>query len=490
MLKWLENNAPIRQKVRIIILALLVISVVQFAVDQICDNFFFHQEGAQIIAQIAGVILQLAFTLIIGSYAIRIIAVPFERITSMTERVAEGYIDSSVPYGERTDCSGRLARSLYKFIDSSTKQIKAQEEAAALAKKNIEAQEIFSKESERIRHLQSKTIENICAGMSIVIKGDLTFRFEEPFQEKFEDFRQDFNKLINTYRTSISQIASGAIMIDSGLSEISTAAEDLAERTDRQAANIAQSAISVNSITERVRESARASAQAREAAIGTREEAKAAATVMHAARDAMDAISASSRRVEAIVGVMEEMAFQTNILALNAGVEAARAGEAGRGFDVVAKEIRSLAHNSARSAKEIKSLILQAGEQVSQGVKLVGDTDSVIGNITTNVTRITKLLDGISSATSEQAQSLSEINSAIAEMDQATQRNAAMVEETSTASRSLTGEARELARVVRQFTFQDDASSEGNHQKPAHEYRQEDTFAHHGQDHDEFDYAE
>lgn len=211
---------------------------------------------------------------------------------------------------------------------------------------------------------------------------------------------------------------------------------------------------------------------------------------MHAARDAMDAISASSRRVEAIVGVMEEMAFQTNILALNAGVEAARAGEAGRGFDVVAKEIRSLAHNSARSAKEIKSLILQAGEQVSQGVKLVGDTDSVIGNITTNVTRITKLLDGISSATSEQAQSLSEINSAIAEMDQATQRNAAMVEETSTASRSLTGEARELARVVRQFTFQDDASSEGNHQKPAHEYRQEDTFAHHGKDYHEFDYAE
>ncbi|QEH97165.1 HAMP domain-containing protein [Gluconobacter thailandicus] len=458
LLGWIETKAPIRQKLRVIITALLVVSAVQFVVDEVCKRFLVHYAGAQILTQLLGVLLQVILTLVIGSFAIRIIAVPFERITDATEKVADGDFKSRVPYGDRLDDAGRLAKSLLKFIDSSQHQIRAQEEAAQEAHKAAQIQKHLSEESDRIRQVQSKTIEQICAGMEIVNTGDLTFSFPEPFQEKFEDFRVSFNALIANYRSSVEQIADGASVIASGTAEISSAADDLAARTEQQAANLAETATAVSSITATVRDTAQAVQDVRLAASGARDEAVAVTEVMKLANGAMEGIKASSGQVGATIGLMEEMAFQTNLLALNAGIEAARAGEAGAGFSVVATEIRNLAHRSATSAKEIRALISVSGARVSEGVGLVAQANQAISTITANVGRITALVENISSAATDQAESLSGINTRISAMDQATQHNAAMVEETTTASHNLKHEAQQLHKVVGHFTYRSERS--------------------------------
>lgn len=453
MLGWIETKAPIRQKLRVIITALLIVSAVQFIVDEVCKRFLVHDAGAQIMTQFLGVLLQVVLTLVIGSFAIRIIAVPFERITDATEKVADGDFKSRVPYGDRCDDAGRLAKSLLKFIDSSQHRIRAQEEAAHEAQDAALAQMRLSEESNRIRQVQSETIERICAGMEIVKTGDLTFAFPEPFQEKFEDFRINFNALIANYRSSVEQIADGASVIASGTAEISSAADDLAARTEQQASNLAEAATAVNAVTATVRETAQAVQDVRMAASGARDEAVAAAEVMKLASGAMEGIKVSSTQVGATIGLMEEMAFQTNLLALNAGIEAARAGEAGAGFSVVATEIRNLAHRSSTSAKEIRNLISVSGTRVSEGVGLVAQADQAIRTITANVSRITSLVENISSVATDQAESLSAINTRISTMDQATQHNAAMVEETTTASHNLKHEAQQLHKVVGHFTY-------------------------------------
>jgi methyl-accepting chemotaxis protein len=165
----------------------------------------------------------------------------------------------------------------------------------------------------------------------------------------------------------------------------------------------------------------------------------------------MQAIENSSKKIGNIIGVIDEIAFQTNLLALNAGVEAARAGDAGRGFAVVATEVRALAQRSADAAKEIKTLISASGEQVGSGVRLVGLTGEALTRIVGHVDQMSGLMTEIASAAQEQATGLGEVNSAVNQMDKVTQQNAAMVEQATAASHSLTNEAEELRRLVRQF---------------------------------------
>jgi len=165
----------------------------------------------------------------------------------------------------------------------------------------------------------------------------------------------------------------------------------------------------------------------------------------------MDAIAKSAQQISRIIGVIDEIAFQTNLLALNAGVEAARAGDAGRGFAVVASEVRALAQRSAEAAKEIKQLISTSTAQVGQGVDLVAETGRSLERIIAQVTEINEVVTAIASGAKEQSIGLHEVNTAINEMDHVTQQNAAMVEESTAAARSLSQEAAELAKLVNQF---------------------------------------
>ena len=176
--------------------------------------------------------------------------------------------------------------------------------------------------------------------------------------------------------------------------------------------------------------------------------------------EAMGAIAKSSQQISQIIGVIDEIAFQTNLLALNAGVEAARAGDAGRGFAVVASEVRALAQRSAEAAKEIKSLISASTTQVDNGVKLVGETGNALDRITSQVADINNVISEIAAGAHEQATGLVQVNTAITQMDQVTQQNAAMVEEATAASHSLSQETAQLSDLIGQFKVGQAASSE------------------------------
>jgi methyl-accepting chemotaxis protein len=173
----------------------------------------------------------------------------------------------------------------------------------------------------------------------------------------------------------------------------------------------------------------------------------------------MARIETSARQISQIIGVIDEIAFQTNLLALNAGVEAARAGEAGRGFAVVASEVRALAQRSADAAREIKSLISTSSEEVETGVRLVGETGDSLSGIVTKVLEISELVTEIAASAHEQAGALAQVNAAVNQMDTVTQQNAAMVEQSTAASRALAGETTELARLLAQFNIGQAASA-------------------------------
>ncbi len=257
---------------------------------------------------------------------------------------------------------------------------------------------------------------------------------------------------------AVAVIRGNAGSMQSGANEISSAAEDLSRRTERQAAGLEQTAAALDEITATVRKAAE-NAQAADVVVGqTRSQAETGGAVVQRAITAMGEIEKSSDQIGQIIGVIDEIAFQTNLLALNAGVEAARAGEAGRGFAVVASEVRALAQRSADSAREIKTLISTSSTQVKSGVVLVRESGEALSAIAVRINDITHLMGEIRASTQEQALALAEVNTAVNEMDQVTQQNAAMVEESTAASLSLSREASDLTQLVGRFQVSEDGA--------------------------------
>jgi methyl-accepting chemotaxis protein len=231
------------------------------------------------------------------------------------------------------------------------------------------------------------------------------------------------------------------------------AADNLARRTEHQAANQEETTAALGDILKTVHSNAGGAEHAKRLASAAQEDAEHSGAVVTDAIGAMSAIETSSHQIGNIIGVIDEIAFQTNLLALNAGVEAARAGEAGRGFAVVATEVRALAQRSAEAAKEIKNLISTSGAQVETGVRLVGEAGGALTRIAAQVAELNGLIGKIATSATNQAAGLSEINSAVEQMDQLTQQNAAMVEEATAASHALSDEAGSLERLISRFSL-------------------------------------
>jgi len=261
-------------------------------------------------------------------------------------------------------------------------------------------------------------------------------------------------------RKTIGSIRSGTHEVSTASTEIATGNQDLSQRTEQTASNLQQTASSLSQLTGNVRQSADAAAQANQLASSATQVARRGGSVVSQVVATMEEINSSSKKIADIIGVIDGIAFQTNILALNAAVEAARAGEQGRGFAVVAGEVRSLAQRSAEAAKEIKSLIGTSVDKVETGSKLVQDAGSTMDEIVASVQRVTDIIGEISAAALEQSQGIGQVNEAVTRLDQMTQQNAALVEESAAAAESLKDQAHRMTTVVANYRL-DGASDFG-----------------------------
>ncbi len=322
-----------------------------------------------------------------------------------------------------------------------------------------------------------KVVSELKAALSALAAGDLHHRIGDEFQEEYEQLRADFNATAKQLRDVISAIVHSSVSIRGGADEIVKAADDLATRTEQQAASIQETASALDEITATVNQTANSAKEVNEAVEEARNEAQQSSEVVNGAVEAMGEIENSSNQITQIIGVIDDIAFQTNLLALNAGVEAARAGDAGKGFAVVAQEVRGLAQRSSEAAKEIKTLISESSRQVGAGVDLVGRAGTALSEITTRVEHVAELVAGIARAAGEQATGIGEVNTAVNDMDRVTQQNAAMVEQSTAASHLLTKEAGELAARVSHFKIDADRAGAAGGQPVAEQRKRAAAFA-------------
>ena len=306
-------------------------------------------------------------------------------------------------------------------------------------------------ERTRVAVEQKEVVEALGVALTDLAGGDLNSDIASEFPPAYEKLRDDFNAAVTALRDAMSAVMQNAESIRNETTEITSAADDLSRRTEKQAATLEETAAALDELTASVRSAAAGADDASTMSAEAQKNAEQGGAVARRAVEAMDGIKTSSQEISKITSVIDDIAFQTNLLALNAGVEAARAGEAGRGFAVVATEVRALAQRSSDAAREINALISSSGDQVQQGVDLVDRTGAALAAIVTSVSEISDRVSAIADSAREQSSGLAEINSAVTELDHVTQQNAAMFEETTAASHALTGEADALAHAVARF---------------------------------------
>ncbi|MGP1609415.1 MAG: methyl-accepting chemotaxis protein, partial [Burkholderiales bacterium] len=304
----------------------------------------------------------------------------------------------------------------------------------------------------------AKPIAELTEAVTRVSQGDLTRPFGTEQRDDIGLLVQEVDGMRERYHTVLREVRSAVDNITNASSEIATGNQDLSARTELAASSLQVTAQSMEELTATVRESADSALQANRLAIQAAEVAERGGTQVGHVVTTMGEITESSRRISDIIGVIDGIAFQTNILALNAAVEAARAGEQGRGFAVVASEVRSLAGRSADAAKEIKSLIGTSVNKADAGAKLVEQAGATVDDIVKSVQQVGSIVGEIASTAAEQSDGIFQVNLAVAQLDQMTQQNAALVEQSSAAAQSLRDQANRLASAVAVFQLTDDDS--------------------------------
>jgi methyl-accepting chemotaxis protein len=284
-----------------------------------------------------------------------------------------------------------------------------------------------------------------------VAGGDLTARVAVTSRDETGQLLGALRTMVENLVGVVSQVRHSSDSIATGSSQIATGNADLSQRTEEQASNLQQTAASMEQLTSTVRNNSDTARQATQLAGSAAAAATQGGVVVEQVVSTMGAIDDASRKIADIIGVIDGIAFQTNILALNAAVEAARAGEQGRGFAVVAGEVRSLAQRSADAAKQIKSLITDSVEKVHAGTEQVAEAGRTMADIVSQVRRVNDLIAEISAATLEQTQGIGQVGDAVSQLDQVTQQNAALVEESAAAAESLNQQAAKLVEAVGVF---------------------------------------
>ncbi|QBE65603.1 methyl-accepting chemotaxis protein [Pseudoduganella lutea] len=302
-----------------------------------------------------------------------------------------------------------------------------------------------------VRRYITQPLRQVEQAATQIAAGDLTVQLDVDGEDEIARMTRAMNSISANLSAVVGQVRSGADQIAHASGEIASGNQDLSNRTEQQAGNLEETASSMEELTATVRQNAENARQANQLAQSASDVAARGGAVVSQVVDTMGSIDASARKIVDIIGVIDGIAFQTNILALNAAVEAARAGEQGRGFAVVAGEVRTLAQRSAAAAHEIKALIGNSVGQVEAGSKLVEQAGATMQEVVDSVRRVTNIMAEIRTASDEQSAGIEQVNTAITHMDQVTQQNAALVEEAAAAAATMQEEAAGLARIVRQF---------------------------------------
>ena len=284
-----------------------------------------------------------------------------------------------------------------------------------------------------------------------IAAGDLSAQIVNDRHDEFGQLLHSLEHMNQSLARMVSEVRGSTENIATASSEIAQGNNDLAHRTEQTSANLQSTASSMDALTHTVQHSADNARQASQLAANASSVAQRGGEVVNQVVSTMEQIDASSKKIADIIGVIDGIAFQTNILALNAAVEAARAGEQGRGFAVVASEVRSLAGRSAEAAKEIKGLIVTSVEKVETGTQLVTDAGRTMDEIVQSVRRVADVIGEITAAASEQSSGIAGVNQSIGDLDQMTQQNAALVEESAAAAESLREQAERLKQAVAVF---------------------------------------
>lgn len=302
-------------------------------------------------------------------------------------------------------------------------------------------------------------LARLTSGLQKAAQGDFTVSIFTQRRDEIGQAIGALNMLVDELNQSMLQVSLSAESVATGSRELSSAAEQLSSAAQEQASSLEETAASMEEMTGTVKQNADNALRADKMALECRESANEGVVISSAMRRSMSGIHDSSNRIAEIIGVIDEIAFQTNILALNAAVEAARAGEQGRGFAVVAAEVRSLAQRSASAAKEIKALIKESVEKVQDGVQLVATSAATLQGIVDSVKNTAEIIGEISASSQEQAAGIEQVNRAVMQMDGVTQSNAAQVEELSGTSQSLAAQAQKLHALVAHFVLNRAATS-------------------------------
>ncbi len=304
-----------------------------------------------------------------------------------------------------------------------------------------------------------RPLKKAIAAADQIARGDLSADIKTRATDETGQLLNALAEMTQNLRTLVGEVANGAHTVADTSAQIAQGNLDLSQRTEEQASTLEETASSMEELTSTVTQNAHSARQASQLAKGASDVARKGGHVVGQVVSTMTGISDSSRKISDIIGVIDGIAFQTNILALNAAVEAARAGEQGRGFAVVAAEVRNLAQRSAAAAKEIKTLIGDSVDKVDAGTKLVDAAGKTMEEIVTSVTKVSELIAEIAAASQEQSSGIEQVHTAITQMDQVVQQNASLVEEATAATESMKEQAGSLLQVVARFKLgADDAA--------------------------------
>lgn len=389
----------------------------------------------------------------------RLLSTPLRTLLQSVSALEHGQYDVTVYGVNRSDELGATARGLENFRGALLKAREADAQAAQERRQHETQQAIRRQEDEQRLNDVNRVIDTIGTALDALSTGDLSSQIRHPLPAEFEPLRNNFNRSIQQLATAITGISNAVDTIRQGSQTVATGAEELAQRTEQQAAALEETTAAINQITRNVSHAEEVIDNTQAIGMQACGSAESSSEIMSRTRKAMQRIEASSAQVVAIVEVIDGVAFQTNVLALNASIEAARAGEAGRGFAVVANEVRVLAQRCTDAAKDIGNLVSKTVEEIHTGAVCVRDTEQALQTISGLVATMGEKLNTIVHSARDQASSLKEVGAAVAVMDQSTQKNASIADTSRSSARSLATETQKLTQLVTHFRLPGSSSA-------------------------------